>query len=60
MGGTEQKFNLLVHREIQREYGQPAEVVLTMPFSSAPTASAKCQVARQLRRHHRATFGDVR
>ena len=32
MGGTEQKFNLLVGREIQREYGQPSQVVLTMPL----------------------------
>ena len=32
LGATEQKFNLLVHREIQREYGQAAEVVLTMPI----------------------------
>jgi len=32
LGATEQKFNLLVHREIQREYGQPAEAVLTMPI----------------------------
>jgi tyrosyl-tRNA synthetase len=32
LGATEQKFNLLVHREIQREYGQASEVVLTMPI----------------------------
>jgi tyrosyl-tRNA synthetase len=32
LGATEQKFNLLVHREIQREYGQPPEAVLTMPI----------------------------
>jgi len=32
LGATEQKFNLLVHREIQREYGLPGEVVLTMPI----------------------------
>jgi len=32
IGATEQKFNLLVHREIQREYGQPSEVALTMPI----------------------------
>jgi tyrosyl-tRNA synthetase len=32
LGGTEQKFNLLVHREIQREYGTAAEAVLTMPI----------------------------
>jgi len=32
LGATEQKFNLLVHREIQREYGQASEAVLTMPI----------------------------
>ena len=32
LGATEQKFNMLVHREIQREYGQVPEVVLTMPI----------------------------
>jgi tyrosyl-tRNA synthetase len=32
MGATEQKFNLLVGREIQREYGQPSQVALTMPI----------------------------
>src|SRR5208282_2577504 len=30
IGATEQKFNLLVHREIQREYGVPSQVTLTM------------------------------
>ena len=32
IGATEQKFNLLVHREIQREYGLPSQVTLTMPI----------------------------
>ncbi|MGD0955892.1 MAG: tyrosine--tRNA ligase [Candidatus Acidiferrales bacterium] len=32
IGATEQKFNLLVHRDIQREYGQASEVALTMPI----------------------------
>jgi tyrosyl-tRNA synthetase len=32
LGATEQKFNLLVHREIQREYGLPGQSVLTMPI----------------------------
>ena len=32
LGGTDQKFNLLLGREIQRAYGQPAQVVLTMPL----------------------------
>jgi len=32
IGATEQKFNLLVHRDIQREYGLAPEVALTMPI----------------------------
>src|SRR6478672_1746238 len=32
LGGTDQKFNLLVGRELQRSYGQPSQVVLTMPL----------------------------
>lgn len=32
LGATEQKFNLLMGREIQREYGQEPQVVLTMPI----------------------------
>src|SRR2546426_2196468 len=32
LGGTDQKFNLLVGRELQRSYGQDSQVVLTMPI----------------------------
>jgi tyrosyl-tRNA synthetase len=32
LGGTDQKFNLLVGRDIQREYGQDPQVTLTMPI----------------------------
>src|SRR5260370_42224220 len=32
VGATEQKFNLLVHREIQGEYGLPGQAILTMPI----------------------------
>ncbi len=32
LGGTDQKFNLLVGREIQRAYGQQSQVVLTTPI----------------------------
>jgi tyrosyl-tRNA synthetase len=32
LGATEQKFNLLVHRDIQREYGLSPQVILTMPI----------------------------
>ncbi len=32
LGGTDQRFNLLVGREIQREYGQRPQVILTVPI----------------------------
>ncbi|NYT66581.1 tyrosine--tRNA ligase [Alcaligenaceae bacterium] len=32
LGGTDQKFNLLVGRELQKEYGQEPQCVLTMPL----------------------------
>ena len=32
LGGTDQKFNLLVGRDIQSRYEQPAQIVLTMPL----------------------------
>jgi tyrosyl-tRNA synthetase len=32
LGGTDQKFNLLVGRELQRDYGQEPQVVVTMPL----------------------------
>lgn len=32
LGGTDQKFNLLVARDIQREYGLEPQVILTMPI----------------------------
>jgi tyrosyl-tRNA synthetase len=32
MGGTDQKFNLLVGRELQKDFGQPQQIVATMPL----------------------------
>ena len=32
LGGTDQKFNLLVGRELQRDFGQPAQIVATVPL----------------------------
>ena len=32
LGGTDQKFNLLVGRDLQREYGQASQIVMTMPI----------------------------
>jgi tyrosyl-tRNA synthetase len=41
LGGTDQKFNLLVGREIQRAYGQPSQVVLTTPILEGLDGSQK-------------------
>ncbi len=32
LGGTDQKFNLLVGRQLQQDYGQPPQIVMTMPL----------------------------
>jgi tyrosyl-tRNA synthetase len=32
LGGTDQKFNLLMGRVLQKDYGQPAQIVLTTPL----------------------------
>ncbi len=32
MGGTDQRFNLLVGRELQRDFGQPPQIVATVPL----------------------------
>ena len=32
LGGTDQKFNMLVARELQRAFGQPPQIVMTMPL----------------------------
>jgi tyrosyl-tRNA synthetase len=32
LGGTDQKFNLLVGRELQKDFGQPPQCILTMPL----------------------------
>ena len=32
LGGTDQKFNLLVGRELQKQFGQPPQIVMTLPL----------------------------
>jgi tyrosyl-tRNA synthetase len=32
LGGTDQKFNLLLGRVLQKDYGQPSQIILTMPI----------------------------
>lgn len=41
LGGTDQKFNLLVGRELQKQYGQPQQVVITMPLLEGLDGSRK-------------------
>lgn len=41
LGGTDQKFNLLVGRDIQREYGLPPQAILTMPILEGLDGVAK-------------------
>jgi len=54
MGGTDQKFNLLVGRNLQQHYGQESQVIITLPLLEGLERRAKnVQVAAQLRRYHR-------
>ena len=41
LGGTDQKFNLLLGRDIQRYYGQPEQVILTMPLLTGTDGERK-------------------
>ena len=41
LGGTDQKFNLLLGRVIQRAYGQPEQVILTMPLLTGTDGERK-------------------
>jgi tyrosyl-tRNA synthetase len=41
LGGTDQKFNLLVGRDLQRAYGQPPQVIITMPLLEGTDGAQK-------------------
>ena len=41
LGGTDQKFNLLLGRDIQRAYGQPEQVILTLPLLTGTDGERK-------------------
>ena len=41
LGGTDQKFNLLVGRQLQEAYGQQSQVVITMPLLEGHRAGAE-------------------
>jgi tyrosyl-tRNA synthetase len=41
LGGTDQMFNLMVGRELQKEYGQESQVILTMPLLEGTDGTQK-------------------
>ena len=41
VGGTDQRFNLLVGRELQKAYGQPPQIVVTLPLLEGTDGVAK-------------------
>jgi tyrosyl-tRNA synthetase len=41
LGGTDQKFNLLLGRNIQRAYGQPEQVIMTLPLLTGTDGERK-------------------
>jgi tyrosyl-tRNA synthetase len=41
LGGTDQKFNLLLGRDVQRAYGQPEQAIMTMPILVGTDGSRK-------------------
>ncbi len=61
LGATEQKFNMLVHREIQREYGQTSRGRADHADPrGARRRTQNVEEPRQLRRHHGSARADVR
>ena len=61
LGGTDQKFNLLLGRDVQRAYGKPEQAVLTMPILPGHgRVREDVEVAGQPHRRDRAAGGDVR
>lgn len=49
LGGTDQKFNLLLGRAIQSTYGQPAQAIVTMPILVGTDGSQK--MSKSLKNH---------
>lgn len=49
LGGTDQKFNLLLGRDVQRAYGKPEQVVLTMPI--LPGVDGERKMSKSLGNH---------
>ncbi|HEV2769294.1 MAG TPA: tyrosine--tRNA ligase [Solirubrobacteraceae bacterium] len=49
LGGTDQKFNLLLARDVQRAYGEPEQCVLTMPI--LPGLDGERKMSKSLGNH---------
>lgn len=49
LGGTDQKFNLLLGRDVQRAYGRPEQVVMTMPI--LPGVDGERKMSKSLGNH---------
>ena len=52
LGGTDQKFNLLVGRELQRHYGQEPQCILTMPLLEGLDGQEKMSKSLEIGRAH--------
>ena len=60
LGGTDQKFNLLMGRELQRAYGQPSQCVVTMPLLLLEGHHQEdVQIPWELRRDPGSAWSDV-
>jgi tyrosyl-tRNA synthetase len=57
LGGTDQKFNLLFARDIQRSHGVPEQSIITMPILPGIDGKRRWQVTGQLRGRHRSAGG---
>ena len=61
LGGTDQKFNLLVGRELQKDFGQEPQCIITMPLlEGAGRGQQDVQVERKLRRYQRIAATNLR
>ena len=52
LGGTDQKFNLLLGRDVQQAYGQEPQAILTMPI--LPGLDGERRMSKSLRQLRRA------
>ena len=49
LGGTDQKFNLMRGRDLQKHFGQPQQSILMVPILEASTAFRKCRSPTDMR-----------